>query len=139
MADDGLKTTDVSPAKDTKQDTSKQSKTSKNDSATNVHEEAPGIQVNDKPAPPHVDPHDLTGVDAAPTQPKSDTVRVRVLAEQQTHHSQSHRWYIPSGSEVDLVKDWAKELLERGEAEIIAQKGNERAEKRPSQSKSEKR
>lgn len=92
-----------------------------------------------KPAPAHVDPHDLADTDVAPTQPKADTVRVRVLAEQQAHHSQPHRWHIPSGSEIDLARDWAKELLQRGEAEIIPQKGVERAEKRPSQSKSEKR
>ena len=90
-------------------------------------------------APAHVDPHDLESVDTAPTQPHSDSVRVRVLTEQTRHHSQPDRYAIPSGSEVDLPKDWAKDLLTRGEAEPIAQKGVERAEKRPARSRSEKR
>lgn len=90
-------------------------------------------------APAHVDPHDLVNVRSAPTQPISDSVRVRILKEQESHTSQPNRYYIPSGAETDLPKDWAKELLDRGEAEPIAQKGVERMEKRPAQSQVETR
>lgn len=66
-------------------------------------------------------------------------MKVRVLAEQQPHHSQPDRHHIASGDEVDLPNDWAKELVQRGEAEPIAQKPSSRAEKRPTGGRSEKR
>ncbi len=66
-------------------------------------------------------------------------MRVRVLLEQQVHSSTPDRRYLPSGEEVDLPSDWAKELLNRGEAEPVAQKSAARAEKRPSRTRTEKR
>lgn len=63
-------------------------------------------------------------------------VRVRVLVEQPGHDG---RGYLASGSEVDLSKDQAQGLLSRGEAEPVAQRLAENAEKRPAAKRKEKR
>jgi hypothetical protein len=66
-------------------------------------------------------------------------MKVRILREQEYHHSQPDRKPLASGAEVDLPQAWAKELLQRGEAEPVAQKRASGAEKRPGGKRSEKR
>lgn len=63
-------------------------------------------------------------------------MKVRVLVEQGQPHLEG---YIASGEVVELDNQRAKELLDRKEAEPIAEKASVRAEKRPSGQKAEKR
>lgn len=57
-------------------------------------------------------------------------MKVRILTERHPHHSQPDREYIASGTEIDLPVQHAKELLQRGDAEPIAQKRVAKAERR---------
>lgn len=66
-------------------------------------------------------------------------MKVKVLIEQRAQPG-ADRGYLPSGEVVDIDNEWAAELLNRGDAELAeAPKPVERAEKRPSTGKSEKR
>lgn len=65
-------------------------------------------------------------------------MRVRVLIEQRQHLGVD-RPYLPSGEVVDIDADWALELLNRGDAEAIAEVPTSRSEKRPSSKTPEKR
>jgi len=66
-------------------------------------------------------------------------MKIRILTEQDVHSSQPERQYLASGSEVELPNDWARELLNRGEAEPVVEKASDSAEKRPASSDAETR
>ena len=71
---------------------------------------------------------------------EEETMRVRVLVEQHAVTTpDGGRRYLPSGQETDLPQSWAKELLSRGEAEPVAVKPEDDAEKRPSQAQRDSR
>lgn len=57
-------------------------------------------------------------------------MKIRVLIEQRAHAGLERR-RLNSGEVVEIDNDWAQELLSRGDAEPIAEKPAERAEKRP--------
>lgn len=58
-------------------------------------------------------------------------MKVRILIEQRAHLG-LERKALASGEAYDLDKEWAKELLDRGDAEPVARKETRRAERRPS-------
>jgi hypothetical protein len=68
-------------------------------------------------------------------------MKIFVLIEQRFNGSTPDRQPLASGEVYDLDAAWAKELLARGDAEPVATKSADRAEKRPSTAKasSEKR
>lgn len=66
-------------------------------------------------------------------------MRVRVLIEQSARRDNPDRHYLASGEEYDLDQKWAKELLDRGDAEPVAVKRSARAEKRGGSAPGEKR
>lgn len=63
-------------------------------------------------------------------------MKVRVLVEQPAHGDVA---YLASGAVVDLPAEQAKGLLDRGDAEPVAEKSAQRAEKRPAVRKAESR
>lgn len=45
-------------------------------------------------------------------------MKVRILTQQEVHSSQPERHALASGEVVDIDREWAKDLLNRGEAEM---------------------
>lgn len=63
-------------------------------------------------------------------------MKVRILIEQGQSYQDN---YLASGEVVDLPNERAKELLDRGDAEPVAEKRAAKAEKRPARRSAEKR